>query len=142
MLDDPTCRQNLANNLVDLVALTIESAHPIPQSTAQHALRHRVQKYIRSHLTDTDLTPYRIAHESGVSLSYLYKIFQAIGQPVNEYIIDQRLQLAYEILTTFQGSRLTVAEVAYRSGFKSVPHFSRLFAKRFKAPPGRMRQVR
>lgn len=140
--DESQHRQSLASILIDLISLTLGASHTDTESASQYALRRRVQVYISDNLANPELTPRKIAEDNGISLSYLYKIFHSMGQPVSEYILDQRLQLAYEALTQPHAIKSTVAEIAYSSGFKSVPHFSRVFAEKFNLSPGRLRLPR
>ncbi len=131
----------LAHNLMDFFALVMrsESGSAGPEQPAQHRLRSRLMDYIRHHLCDPDLTPRRIADGCGISLSYLYKTFQPSGISVGKFILNARLQAAYEQLAAPGKGRVTVAEAAYASGFRNVSHFSHVFGQKYDMPPSAVR---
>jgi AraC-like DNA-binding protein len=103
-------------------------------------LRQRISQYIRERVSDADLTPRAIAENNGISLSYLHRIFNEHGTTVTSYVLDQRLNLAYEKLANPLGPQMTVAEVGYSVGFKSASHFSKSFAARYNMTPTDVRQ--
>jgi AraC-like DNA-binding protein len=101
------------------------------EKRARFLLRQRISQFIRERVTDTDLTPRAIAEHNGISLSYLHRVFNEHGTTVSSFILDQRLNLAYEKLANPQAPLMTVAEVAYSVGFKSASHFCKAFAGRY-----------
>ena len=81
-----------------------------------------------------------IAHANGISVSYLYRLFQSSDTTVGEYILAQRLQFAYERLTTTDRTKCTVAEAAYSAGFRNLSHFSRVFREKYHLSPSTVRK--
>lgn len=79
-----------------------------------------------------------LAREMGLSHSTLLrKVRSHTGKSINQYIRDMRLQKALELL---QQEEITVAEVAYRTGFGSAAYFSNCFSEHFGFPPGEARK--
>lgn len=132
----------LAHHLIDLFALLVRSepGHPGTERQTRHRLRRRIMDYIRTHLHDPDLTPRRTAEDCGISLSYLYKIFEPLGVSVGKHILNERLQAAYEQLAAPEAARVGVAEAAYAAGFRNVSHFSRAFSQKYGMPPSAVRK--
>ena len=81
----------------------------------------------------------QLAYLSGRSLSSFKRDFQAIyNSPPAEWIRARRLHKAAELLSH---SRLSVTDVAYTLGFKSVAHFSRAFKEFHGASPTENRKL-
>lgn len=130
----------VAANLIDIISLAVGSeAYGAGGDRQSHyRMRRRIMDFIRQNIHDTDLTPSLIAEKNGISLSYLYKLFQSGDTTVGEYIMAERLQLAYEHLAA--SDKTTVAEAAYSSGFRNLSHFSRVFRERYKVSPSAIRK--
>jgi len=109
------------------------------EKRARFLLRQRISHYIRSRIEDQDLNPREIAARLGISVSYLHRVFNEHGITVSAYIMDQRLNLAYEKLASSNGLRATIAEVAYSTGFKNPSHFCKAFAGRYNKAPSDVR---
>lgn len=139
----PPHPEALATEIIDFVALAVAAEDRGTSSAPRNArlrLRRRVLDYIDAHLGDGDLGPRMIADHHRVSLSYLYSLFSDNRTTVGHCIQAKRLQRAYEMLVADNQRALTVAEVAYRAGFKSVSHFSRSFSRHFSRTPREVRR--
>lgn len=133
----------IGQRVEDFIAMVIECEDTTAvgqEKRARFLLRQRISQDIRQRVTDADLTPRSIAERNGISLSYLHRIFNEHGTTVASYVLDQRLQLAYEKLANPSGPRLTVSEIAYSVGFKSASHFCKAFAARYHVTPSDVRQ--
>jgi transcriptional regulator GlxA family with amidase domain len=72
----------------------------------------------------------------GMSRAQIYRKFKLLtDRTPHDYLRSYRLQRAKELLLT---TKLKVSEVAYRTGFKNVSHFSRIFAEEFGKNPGKL----
>lgn len=133
----------IGQRVEDFIAMVIECEDTSAlgqEKRSRFLLRQRISQDIRLRVADADLNPRAIAERNGISLSYLHRVFNEHGTTVASYILDQRLQLAYEKLTNSSGPLLTVSEVAYSVGFKSASHFCKAFAARFHMTPSEVRQ--
>jgi AraC-like DNA-binding protein len=141
---NPPNAASLAGNLVDSISLVVRSeteGHAGDgDSHSQYRIRRRIMDHIRDNIQDPDLTPKLIAEANGISVSYLYKLFQSSETTVGAYILSQRLQAAYERLTTADNAKFTVAEAAYAAGFRNLSHFSRVFREKYHVPPSAIRR--
>lgn len=75
----------------------------------------------------------KLCHEMTMSRTQLYRKFRSLtDKSPNDYFRSLRLQKARDLLA---GTGITVAEAAYKSGFKNVSHFSRVFTQEFGVKP-------
>ncbi len=100
----------------------------------------RACSYIERYIDREECNPEAIAAHCGISLSYLYRAFQASGATVMEHVRDVRLERAHAMLTSHGLRRLSISEIAYRNGFNSLSSFSRAFRRRFGVSPGDARR--
>lgn len=96
----------------------------------------RAVDFIEAHLAD-DLSLAAIASAACMSLSWLKTSFRAAtGKPVWTYVQERRLERARLLLADRD---LSLAQIAYESGFSSHSHMTRAFRQRFGLAPKDMR---
>ena len=106
----------------------------------------RVRGYIDLHISDPALTAPKVAASCGMSLRYLHLIFRDNpttfdNKTFRRYLRDVRLERARQWLLD-EGSRLrSIAWIAYKCGFASDTHFSRVFHERFGESPSQVRAI-
>jgi AraC-like DNA-binding protein len=113
-----------------LVEALLTSRHPAALgappglAAAQHFVRSQMGRPIRTE---------ELAAVAGCSVSTLERWFRRyLDASPQAWIRDARLAYARTLLTT---TRMRIGEVARRSGFDDPLHFSRLFRRRYGAPP-------
>lgn len=85
-----------------------------------------------------DWTVGTLAREAGLSRSRFAELFTArLGMPAARYLMEWRLHKARRLLAD---TRLSVAEIAHRVGYESLPSFTRRFTRQFGVGPGRYRR--
>lgn len=98
-----------------------------------HKLKERFAAYADAHLADPGISAESFADGMGMSRTVFFAKFKALtGSTPNEYIREQRLQRAAEMLSS---GPVTAAEVAYQVGMKTPQYFSTCFKKRFGVTP-------
>ncbi len=116
-----------------IVKPAMVSEVPLDQSFLEKALA-----FVEVHMEDDELNGDLLANEMNMSLSQLNRKLRAlIDQPAGKLIRSLRLQRAADLLKQQAG---TVAEIAYRLGFGSQAHFSKMFHKHFGQSPSEYRQ--
>ena len=110
------------------------------RSALTDALAPRVFAYVRRHLTDRDLTPVTIARAHSISVRYLYKLCDAAGVKLVEWIIAERLEGARREITSPSHSNKTIASISRRWGFKDPSHFSSRFRNAYGISPRELQQ--
>jgi len=136
------CATPLSETLVGLLSSTLAAlrntqgdALPLPA-----VLRARVKQHVQSQLADPDLSLDRIAEQMRCSKRYLHRIFEEEGITLERYIWHSRLDRCKAELEApgDSGTELagrSIAEIAFRWGFSSTAHFSRVFKSRFGLTP-------
>lgn len=91
-------------------------------------------EYMEQNFSEAEMSIEDIAAYLHISHVYLCKIFQEIkGYSAKSCLCEIRLQKARLLL---ESRRYTVTEVMERSGYRSLPHFSKSFRRRFGVSPG------
>jgi AraC-like DNA-binding protein len=126
----------LERQICDLVAFCLSepSSSCSDEGTILLAQRERTDRCIERLYARADLDPGRIAAACGISESYLHKIYRGTGRTPMGRVREVRLQAAHGLLRSIP-SRITISEIAYQVGFKSLAEFSRAYKRRFGLSP-------
>lgn len=93
---------------------------------------------VDQHLADPLFDVEVLANNLKVSRRQLYRKLNAlIGETPHDYITGRRLTTAAQLLLT---GELTIAEVAYKTGFTDAANFSRSFTRRYGQSPSKYRK--
>ncbi|MES0872444.1 helix-turn-helix transcriptional regulator [Sinimarinibacterium thermocellulolyticum] len=143
--DQGEIAEPLAQQLVDAALCVLADAikgHdarlPGRQSLAERRL-HDVLRYIETHLSDPKLSVVAVAKGCGISPRYLSLLLRQHGTPFSELVWSKRLAAARQWLSTARAGEASISEIAYRVGFKSPAHFSRMFKRAFNISPRQYR---
>ena len=129
--------------LLDLVALSLGAKRDAQELAAMRGLRaartgdlscHR-GRVLRSVI-------FRARRRLGLGLNprYIQKISSTeTDANFTERVMELRLQKARAILTSPQGDRMKISDIAYSCGFNEVSYFNRCFRRRFGASPTQYR---
>jgi AraC-like DNA-binding protein len=123
-----------------LVSIAIRDTHRVHESL-ERTLLFRIRHYIRANLADSTLTPERIARAHNISVRHLYQVWSATQFTLSQWIIQQRLALARELLSDPQTRNATIAAIARRSGFRDPTHFTRRFRDAYGVTPREWRRA-
>lgn len=118
-----------------------DCATPVKRSLADKRLSD-VLRFVDLHLSDPKLTNAMVARSCGISTRYLSLLLRQHGKPLSALVWNKRLELAGEWLAMSPSADSSISEVAYRVGFKSAAHFSRMFKREFKLSPREYRASR
>jgi AraC-like DNA-binding protein len=89
-------------------------------------------KYIKENLS-SPLSLEIIADYAGFSPVYFHNLFKsAVGKTLHEYIEEQRIKKASDLLITTDS---TLTEIAYQCGFSSQSYFSYAFKRKMRMTP-------
>ncbi|GAB3102776.1 helix-turn-helix transcriptional regulator [Aestuariicella hydrocarbonica] len=133
----PRTEQSLLNSALSLLADSITGYDNLireRQSIAEQRLE-TVLRYIEIHLSDPKLSTSMVSEACGISPRYLSFLLKQQGTSFSEHIWDERLKIASRWLATSKPSDISIAEIAFRVGFKSPAHFSRMFKRVFGKGP-------
>jgi AraC-like DNA-binding protein len=107
--------------------------------SARQSIAHKrlqdVLKFIDVHLSDSKLCIGTVAKGCGISPRYLSFLLKVHGTPFSTLVWDKRLEAAGRWLAASKPDEASISEIAYKVGFKSPAHFSRMFKRAFKLSP-------
>ncbi|GAB2922648.1 hypothetical protein GCM10027093_72170 [Paraburkholderia jirisanensis] len=127
-------RRRQGDQLLELIDLLIDDPAALMRTRRSDATLFRARRYIAQNLRNGELTVSRIAAAACVSDAHLSRIFHGAGQSVMRYVWESRLELAAEMLRRSQG-HAQISDIAYRCGFSTPTHFSRVFRARYGMSP-------
>jgi len=103
-------------------------------------LMNKVVRYLEENLTSSQLSVESLSKEVGMSRSSLYsKMLDITGETPVEYIRSFKLGKAAVLL---EKSDLTIAEIAYQTGFSTPNYFARAFKVKYNMLPSEYAAMR
>jgi len=97
----------------------------------------KVTQYMRSEI-GTAITVESLADVVGYSANHFLKCFKAeTGQTPHKFLVNLRLDLAQELLTTTKSS---ITDIAFKAGFSSQTHLTSAMTKERSVTPGQLRR--
>ena len=136
--DDHACAT--VDVTLELLAAAFRANEAKDHKSPQKKLQNRVFQYIEARLGDADMTPASIAAGNGISLRYLYLLFNDHETTVAGWIRQRRLARCRSELANTRSTR-TISEIAYKWGFSDAAHFSRLFKSAYGIAPTQFRST-
>ncbi len=95
-----------------------------------------VVHFIKQHLSEK-ISIDKLSRLAYMSRTNFFKSFKLyLGLSPADYILRERISLAKQLL---QDPTISIAEVAYQSGFNNIPYFIRQFKKQERLTPGEYR---
>jgi AraC-like DNA-binding protein len=128
----------LAQPCIELIRAVVTTGlghDDLAREPLHHTLLQRVMTYIRRHLAERDLSAERIAAEHHISVRQLYLILSQAGISLGDWVRSQRLEKCKLELASPAHRFTTIEAIAYRWGFASAPHFSRVFKAAYGVSP-------
>lgn len=96
--------------------------------------RERVQAIIARHISDPAFSIDMLASEMYMGRTKFYgKVKELLGVSPNKLLMNERMRIAAELI---KEGRLTIGEVAYKTGFDNQSYFNKCFKKYYGVPPG------
>jgi AraC family transcriptional regulator, positive regulator of tynA and feaB len=139
--------EHIAQLLVDSALLVLSDAikgRGVCGSTRQSLSDKRHQdilRFIDIHLSDPKLSIATVAKGCGISPRYLSFLLKLHGSSFSNLVWDKRLKTAKQWLSASKPGEASISEIAYKVGFKSPAHFSRMFKRAFDMSPRHYRSA-
>jgi AraC-like DNA-binding protein len=127
----------IANVVLELIAsayVRVGSAK-VDRSHLSSALRLRIVDFIDQFLCDPDLSPAMVAQALKISSRHVHRLFAQQGNTVTRYILQRRLERCRAALADPLLAGLSLTHICSEYGFRSLPHFSRLFREEYGMAP-------
>jgi AraC-like DNA-binding protein len=135
----PLPRPLLAEQFGQLLGLATGFHEPGEGTRHRGQLARRILRRIERDYADPELSPERVAAACGISRRYLQTLLAGSGTSFVQELNATRLDRASDLLSDSRARTLSVADIAYRSGFLDPGYFARAFRKRFGITPSEWR---
>lgn len=113
--------------------------HCVRAASKDFTLTEDIISYIRSQLSDTDLSVSKIAAHFFYSADHLNRIFRkSYGITLREYLINLKIRDAKQLLST---TNLSIAQIAAQLGYEDANLFTKFFIYHEKISPRQFRTV-
>ncbi|MFO1232441.1 MAG: helix-turn-helix domain-containing protein [Paenacidovorax caeni] len=140
--DSDAERLRLSDQLLDLGALALGATPRARHASARPAQARlkAIQADLRVHAWREDLSLERWRRAMAYPPATCARCSSRRGTAFSDYLLELRLQRAFDHLTNPRHARSTVSAIAYDAGFNNLSWFYRAFKQRFAAAPGDVRQ--
>lgn len=144
-LTAPDLRHTVAAHLRDLIALAIgptRDARVVAEAGGLQATRLAALKTdILAHLADEGLSVVTLARRHRVTPRYVQMLFETEGRTFSEYVLEQRLARAYQLISDTSLATRTISAIAFHVGFSNLSYFNRSFRRRYGVTPSDLRNA-
>jgi AraC family transcriptional activator of tynA and feaB len=133
----------VANVVLELLASAYVgiSAANVDSSCVASPVRLLIFDFIEQSLRDPELSPATIAQSLRISTRHVHRVFAQRGETVTRYILKRRLERCRAALDDPLLAALSLSRICSGYGFKTLPHFSRLFREAFGVTPSDYRRA-
>ena len=133
----PTSAERLTASALDLLATALGAAaglDPDPEcAQRQHVVQ--LKRYALARLSDPELSPASVALARFMSVRQLHRLFAQEETTFGAFLREERLRRCRKDLADPRLARVSVADIARRSGYRSAAHFTRAFTARYGVRP-------
>jgi AraC-like DNA-binding protein len=135
--------QVLLDSALSVLCHTIQNldSSSLPRQSVSDRRLQEVLRFIDIHISDPKLSAVMVAKGCGISPRYLSFLLKLHGTPFSTLVWDQRLKMAARWIGSAKARDISISEIAYRVGFKSPAHFSRMFKRTYNMSPRAYRAV-
>ena len=138
-------QQTTYRYMMDLLAMVFDPGSALVEWASEHnesssgripsAIRLQAAKdYIIAHFAE-QLSIVDIATKVKVTERHLQRLFEFEGITFTDFVNNIRLQRAHAMLCDSHHNTIQIQAICLKVGFRDVPHFNRLFRKRYGRPP-------
>lgn len=141
---DPVTQHGLLAHLCGLLGLAIEAettSRPERRCNYRTCQRQRVLSYIETNLSDCRLTARRAAKDLGISPRWLHALLEDVGSGFPGLVARRRLDKSLTLLRDPASDHLSIAEIAFLTGFNDLSTFYRRFGERYGTTPRKARDT-
>jgi AraC-like DNA-binding protein len=121
------------------VALAPVDIRAVRSSTSRALLLQAALDEIEGSLSDSDLSPARVAERLGISSRYLHRLFADHGPSFGRWLLTRRLQRCHDDLTDSIREHWTISQIALQHGFGDPAYMTRAFKVRYGVTPRQLR---
>jgi len=135
---EPTARL-LHDHIIDLVALAFRTGE-MQQLDAPAMRRAAILREIEASAADPAFDSNVTATRLGITVRYVHHLLEITGRTFSEHLVDRRLKLIEQILHDPLHAQRRISDIAFRSGFRDLSYFNRVFRHKYGATPSEVRR--
>lgn len=133
----PYSKEKCGMILNQLLYELLEELTPKNRCSNEHVVN--ILNHIDSHIHEK-LSLQDVARQVNMSKEYVSCLFRKeMGLTVTDYINEQKLRIAYELLLL---GEMSLADVASHMGYENYNYFCRLFKRYYEMPPSQLLETR
>jgi AraC-like DNA-binding protein len=136
-------RHRVVTHVHDLVAMMIgatgDGAAIAQERGVRVARLAAIKADIMARLDRRDLSILAVALRQRVTPRYVQMLFESEGATFSQFVLEQRLARAHQLLTSPSHAGWTIGAIALAAGFGDLSHFNRSFRRRYGATPSELR---
>lgn len=133
----------IASHVYDLVAVAVGATKESQEVASSRGIRAARLKAIKAFVLRSrawqGLSVSAVARHHKLTTRYIHMLFEDEGVTFSGFVIEQRLQLAHDMLRSKRCAPMSISAIAFASGFSDLSHFNRSFRRRFGATPSEVR---
>lgn len=142
-LADQDLQRVVVSHLCDLTALAIGATRDAAELAQGRGLRaarlHAIKQHIAGKLDQPDLSVAALAARHGCTQRFIQRLFESEGTSFTDYLLAQRVALAYRMLTDPRRQGDKISTIAFDAGFGDLSYFNRVFRQHFGDTPSDVR---
>lgn len=132
--------EDIENIIKNLFSRLCESVATTEELGRINALGIKLMNYVDTNFQDPNLSLKTLSGEFGITVSYASKVFkERIGNNFSNYLTDKRIERAKQLL---EESKLSISEIAQRTGYIDSSIFIKNFKKVLNMTPGQYRELK
>ena len=139
----PDLRQLIVTHARNLLALALSPARQGTEVAKGRRLRaarlHAIKADIIANLERAELSVVDVAARHRITPRYVQTLFEEQGSTFTEFVLAERLALAFRMLRNPHCADRSITAVAFEVGFGDLSYFNRTFRRRFGCAPSRLR---
>jgi AraC-like DNA-binding protein len=141
----PDASPLVATHLHDLIGLAVGATRDAAEVAKQRGVRASrlaaIKCDILARLGDESLTISAVAARQRITPRYVHKLFENEGTTYTRFVLEQRLDRAYRLLSDPRTAGRDISAIAYDVGFGDLSYFNRTFRRRFHGTPSDIRHA-
>jgi transcriptional regulator GlxA family with amidase domain len=141
---DPAIAHQVAHHLFELAAFVLDptlNRAVQAEGSVKAARLAAMRADVSASLGQVRLSAKTLAQRHGVTDRYIHRLFEETGRTFGDFVQEERLKRAYQLLTDPAQSRKSVGAIAAEVGFGDLSTFHRRFRRRFGDTPRTIRQA-
>lgn len=128
----------LLQGVVQSAELQFGQPQPLPSISEMRVAE--ITRCINRDFTNPDLSVKMVANQCGISERYVIMALKKRNISFSQLVWEKRIEAAATWITDFSMGHHSISLLAYRAGFKSAAHFSRMFKARHNMTPSEYRR--